>query len=373
MARAVVKEAKAASRTVPVHVSAKRVNLEPALLSFERSLYPTDALFFAVDDDGKATPVPIINKTTLGTQSQFQPDPLKVPETGNPQRVEAAFLPVGISKLRIEFNLAVTGSSLRPHSCDSPAFRDRLLNFTAAYAQADGFQTIGRRIAANIANGRWAWKNRILATTFEVNVKVLYPTPKTFRFDAFSLDSTSFDWIKGNKDVLELGDIIAASLAGKGVCRIQVVGLLDVGSGASVFPSQEFVDSEDNKTGVGKVLYSVQFGDCERCAAFHEQKIGAALRTIDTWHSGLTEGGVGHVQPSEPLAVNPYGQSREGFVVVRRGRKASGNASLYEILKHDLARLTQEMKTDGGDVTNDAHFAMANLIRGGVFGMKNSE
>jgi CRISPR-associated protein Csy3 len=356
----------------PAPVSAKRKRLEPALLSFEKSLYPTDAVFFAVDAGGKAAPVPVINKTTLGTQSQFQKDPSKVSEAGNPQRVEAAFLPIGVSKLRIEFNLAVTGSSLRPQSCDVPAFRDRLLKFTAAYAQADGFRTIGRRIAANIGNGRWAWKNRLLATTFEVDVKVLHPSPNTFRFDAFSLESTNFDWLEGNNKILELGDIIAASLAGKGVCRIQVAGVLDVGPAASVFPSQEFVDRDDNdKMAPGKVLYSVPVGDCERCAAFHEQKIGAALRTIDTWHSGFEEDGVGHVKASEPLAVNPYGQSREGFVVVRRGRKATGNASLYEILKDDLVGLSETMTS--GPVSGDAHFAMANLVRGGVFGMKNGD
>jgi CRISPR-associated protein Csy3 len=361
---------KAALKKAPAPVSAKRKKLEPALLSFEKSLYPTDAVFLAVDANGNATPVPVVNKTTLGTQSQFQEDPSNVPETGNPQRVQAAFLPIGVSKLRIEFNLAVTGSSLRPQSCDVPAFRDRLLKFTAAYAQADGFRTIGRRIAANIGNGRWAWKNRLLATTFEIEVKVLYPSAKTFRFDAFSLESTNFNWLEGNNEILELGDIIAASLAGKGVCRIQVAGVLDVGPAASVFPSQEFVDRDDNDK-LGKVLYGVQVGDCERCAAFHEQKIGAALRTIDTWHSGFEEDGVGHVKASEPLAVNPYGQSRESFVVVRRGRKATGNASLYEILKDDLVSLSEKMTS--GAVSGDAHFAMANLIRGGVFGMNNGD
>ena len=85
-------------------------------------------------------------------------------------------------------------------------------------------------------------------------------------------------------------------------------------------------------------------------AAMHSQKIGNALRTIDTWHPETAEVGA--------IAVEPYGS------VTNRGkayRQPKDNMDFYKlldgwVLKGKTPPLEQQ------------HYIMAMFIRGGVFG-----
>jgi CRISPR-associated protein Csy3 len=88
----------------------------------------------------------------------------------------------------------------------------------------------------------------------------------------------------------------------------------------------------------------------------HSQKIGNALRTIDTWYpKGETDDDLG------PIAVEPYGS------VTSQGkayRQPKDKADFYNLL--DAWVLKGKAPEIG-----DQHFVMATLIRGGVFGEKD--
>jgi len=87
--------------------------------------------------------------------------------------------------------------------------------------------------------------------------------------------------------------LIADGLTGKTHVLLQVTAFVCVGAGQEVFPSQELI--LDRELGQKrKTLY-----DVDKVAAIHSQKIGNALRTIDTWYEGADENG--------PIAVEPYG------------------------------------------------------------------
>ena len=90
----------------------------------------------------------------------------------------------------------------------------------------------------------------------------------------------------------------------------------------------------------------------------HSQKIGAALRHIDIWH--------GSEEHSAPIAVNPYGGIQETSTVLREPKTKK---SFYDIRARAEALLNAVESTQNvGDLSDDAHFVLANLVRGGVFG-----
>ena len=84
----------------------------------------------------------------------------------------------------------------------------------------------------------------------------------------------------------------------------------------------------------------------------HSQKLGNALRTVDTWYPGAGEGELG------PIAVEPYGSvTTQGHAY----RQPRDKMDFYTLLDTWLLK-------DQVPVAEQQHFVMATLIRGGVFG-----
>jgi len=141
-----------------------------------------------------------------------------------------------------------------------------------------------------------------------------------------------------------LAALIAAGLAGDSHVLLQVTAFVRVGAGQEVFPSQELVlDKAASKK--SKTLY-----DVDGVAAIHSQKIGNALRTVDTWYPEAVENG--------PIAVEPYGSvTTQG----RAYRQPKEKADFYNLL--DAWVLKDKAPTE-----DQQHFVIATLVRGGVFG-----
>jgi CRISPR-associated protein Csy3 len=336
---------------------AKRANSTglPSHLTYARSINPTSAVFYALQD-GVREPIRVISQTTLGVSADPM-DSAKMAErdyaSGNPQRVEIASLPPECDTLEIAFNVSITPSSHAPHACDIPAFRRLMIDYTRSFGAAGGYDELARRYAVNIANGRWAWRNRSLATDFTVEVALGRDrTPITF--DAFAFDLGTLAVPDGAEaDIQRIAAHIAAGLKGPRLSILKVRGRLTMAAGSNVWPSQEFTEKA-GATDVGKVLFKLPMNGHGEGTGYHEQKIGAALRMIDTWHKGLED-----VPAGKPLCANPYGQDRDAYLVVR-DIGAEGSPDFYTLLKKHVA----EGKTG---MTDDDYFVVANLIRGGVF------
>ena len=86
----------------------------------------------------------------------------------------------------------------------------------------------------------------------------------------------------------------------------------------------------------------------------HSQKIGNALRTIDTWYPDYQNG-----DPRlGPIAVEPYGSVT-----------SQGKAYRQPVEKRDFYHLLDNwLLKDQPPAEGDQHFVMATLVRGGVFG-----
>ena len=199
-----------------------------------------------------------------------------------------------------------------------------------------------------MANGRFLWRNRAGAESVEVQVSQLKngKAEKTWVFDALAHNLRALDTTA--EDVQSLATLLADGLAGTAHVLLQIIAFVRMGAGQEVFPSQELI-LDKGSAGKSKTLY--QIGDKgHEIAAIHSQKIGNAIRTIDNWYEGAGELG--------PIAVEPYGSVTTQGKAYRQPKQKQ---DFYTLLDNWLLN-------DKVPSTEEQHFVMAVLIRGGVFG-----
>ena len=330
-----------------------------SVLAFERKLDPSDAVFHAGRWDDRAQshawqPVTVRAKSVRGTISNRlkakDQDPAKLDaaiENPNLQTVDVAALSAEADTLKVQFTLRVLGGAGTPSACNSAAYQAKLLATVQGYVQQHGFGELARRYAANLANGRFLWRNRAGAEQVEVTVEQMQSgqAAHTWCFDALALNRRAVGAINTEaKGLDELGQVMAAGLAGSQHVLLRITAFVRQGAGQEVFPSQELILDKDS-AGKSKTLYHV-----DGVAAIHSQKIGNAIRTIDTWYEGAEELG--------PIAVEPYGSVTTQGKAYRQPKQKQDFYTLLDnwLLKDQVPPVEQQ------------HFVMAVLIRGGVFG-----
>jgi len=336
-----------------------------SVLAFERKLDPSDALLFAGkweqrSDSHKWSPITIREKAVRGTISNRlkakDSDPAKLDaaiENPNLQRVDVAMLPNDCDTLKVRFTLRVLGGAGIPSACNNSAYREKLNQIVKGYVQEKGFGELSRRYAINLANGRFLWRNRLGAEAIEVRVCIRdSDNEKSWDFNALKFGLRNFDVpATSNEDIKGLSTAIETGLKGDGYVLLDVVAFVRIGDGQEVYPSQELIldKGSSGKGQKSKTLYSIS-----GIAAMHSQKIGNALRTIDTWYPNANDpNSVG------PIAVEPYGSVT---TVGKAYRQPKEKADFYSLL--DAWATRNKVPAEDGS----QHFVMATLIRGGVFG-----
>jgi CRISPR-associated protein Csy3 len=331
-----------------------------SVLAFERKLDPSDALFHAgnwsernQDDNWQA--IGTTEKSVRGTISNRlktkDQDPAKLDaaiESPNLQTVDVASLPAQTDTLRVRFTLRVLAGTGTPSACNDADYQKALQATVAAYVQQHGFVTLASRYAHNLANGRFLWRNRIGAEQVEVHVRRLQngEAAQHWTFDALALSLHNLE--TRNTELDQLATLIADGLAGNQHVLLEVTAFVRLGSGQEVFPSQELI-LDRSKGSKSKTLYAVN-----KVAGIHSQKVGNALRTIDTWYP--------HAEELGPIAVEPYGS------VTTQGkayRQPKDKVDFYNLLDSWV------LKGNAPANVGDQHFVMAVLVRGGVFGEAN--
>lgn len=333
-----------------------------SVLAFERKLDPSDAVFHAGRWEDRAQsqvwqPITIRPKSVRGTISNRlktkDQDPAKLDaaiENPNLQTVDVAALPPQSDTLKVQFTLRVLGGAGTPSACNSATYQAKLLATVQGYVQQHGFGELARRYATNLANGRFLWRNRVGAESVQVTVEQMQDgkAVNTWSFDALALNTRAVGTINSEVNGLEeLSQTIAAGLTGSAHVLLQVTVFVRQGAGQEVFPSQELI-LDKASTGKSKTLY-----DVNGVAAIHSQKIGNAIRTIDTWYEGAEELG--------PIAVEPYGSVTTQGKAYRQPKQ---KLDFYTLLDNWLLK-------DQVPPVEQQHFVMAVLIRGGVFGDAN--
>jgi CRISPR-associated protein Csy3 len=337
---------------------------DATVLAFEKKLVPSDGYLYGTtweerhDPFATAVPLKLNEKSVRGTISNRlkaaqQNDPLKLNaevEKPNLQTVDACALTEHQDTLKLSFTLKVLGGVEKPSASNGPNFNASYPRMAQAYIDQEGFKELAKRYATNIANARYLWRNRVGAEKIEVVVDTGDNDKLIFDAKQFSLRDFNAD----NPALQKLADKIADALSGKlPYLLISVDAYALVGKAQEVYPSEELVLG-NGKGDKSKILYAVN-----GVAALHSQKIGNALRTIDTWYPGYEDSAIG----IGPIAIEPYGAVTNLGKAFRAPKDKADFYTLFDrfALGDKLADKTQE------------HYVMAVLVRGGVFGQSGKE
>ncbi|MEX1196709.1 MAG: type I-F CRISPR-associated protein Csy3 [Pseudohongiellaceae bacterium] len=330
-----------------------------SVLAFERKLDPSDALFSSGswDDRGNGEQWPAIKireKSVRGTISNRlktkEQDPAKLDasiENPNLQTVDVASVPNDRDTLRARFTLRVLGGAGHPSACNNADYQEQLKSAVEHYIGTHGFSELAHRYAVNLANARFLWRNRIGAESVEVRIRHLQEgtAAQEWIFDAYNFSLRDFSVpAEEQRRFNELSSVIEQGLSGEEYVLLEVVAYARVGDGQEVYPSQELI-LDRGRGDKSKTLYTVG-----EVAGMHSQKLGNALRTIDTWYPEAADMG--------PIAVEPYGSvTSQG----RAFRQPKAKMDFYNLLDNWILK-------DKVPDESQQHFVMATLIRGGVFG-----
>jgi CRISPR-associated protein Csy3 len=341
----------------------------PSILSFTRGLMITDGVMESLLDADVTRPILIERHGIAGTQNTATP-------TDNAtmiQITDSAKLDPSATALRIRFGLgffdlkdalyacSVKGKSAKDQkekAEEVKAFVAAALGFVDRAKSSNATLEIASRYARNIANARWTWRNRAMATT--ITVSVLVDGERTIEFnDALSIPLHTFGAY--SKQEQELAELINENLCGKANHRFDIAATLHFGirGAVEVYPSQNYLERKPR--GFARSLYHVRSNATPKPsddsimnfeskrflgqAALRDQKISNALRTFDTWFEEFADYG-------QAISVEPNGANLAADTFFR-GSKDSAFALAKQLDTLDPS-------------TNDGLFMIACLLRGGL-------
>lgn len=334
-----------------------------SVLAFEKKLVPSDGRMYGTTWEKRheqSSPLRLIEKSVRGTISNrpnkkdklaFEKDPAKLDakvENPNLQTVDVSSLGTGHDTLKLHFTLKVLGGVMFPSACNNAAFSQSYKAAARGYIGSRTFSELAKRYAMNIANARFLWRNRVGAENIEVHVKALNKDlAQSWQFDATKFNTRKFDI--NDKQLETLAEHIAAALSSEDdFLMLEITCFAKTGLAQEVYPSEELV-LDKGKGKKSKVLYSV-----DDIAAMHSQKIGNALRTIDTWYPEFEN----QETSAGPIAIEPYGAVTNLGKAYRTPRDKQDFYTFFD----KFARGEKLERIE------DEHYVMAVLVRGGVFG-----
>jgi len=333
---------------------AKNKNIA-SVLAFEKKLVTSDGYLYGTtwENKEKVTPLKLVEKSVRGTignrlKPAIKNDPLKLNaevEKANLQTVDSCALAPEQDTLKLSFTLKILGGLVEPSACNNAEFLETYQTAVRSYIAEKKFTELGRRYALNLANARFLWRNRVGVSEIEVKIKDLN-NDESWNFNAKKFTIRSME--NSDNEVLSLGKKIAQALASEDdFLMLEINCFAKIGKSQEVYPSEELVlDKGQSKK--SKILYAVN-----DIASMHSQKIGNALRSIDTWYSEFNE-----TSGAGAIAIEPYG------AVTNMGRAFRTPKD-----KQDFYTFFDKFaRGEALDRVEDEHYVMAVLVRGGVFG-----
>lgn len=338
----------------------------PSVLSFQRGTIVTDGVMSSIipgPQSGTETlqPVRVIRHGIRGVLSQKDKD-----SASNVQRTESAKTSMNAIGLDVTFSFRTIPATELLFGCSDMSYREAVAGFIDRFFKVGvpEFDEVCRRYARNILNGRWLWRNRVLGSP-QVTVRnkdIAYVSGEEvgMRFENYT-----------DHEIALARDVIAAGLLNWNA-PVTVHGriLFGFAGEVEVFPSQNMVT--DKPDGFARSLYKIEMlsrqdflsimgsarndaGDFAAdmidmgVAALRDQKIGNAIRTIDTWHSA-----------GKPIPVEPNGANLEDNMLYHTDDGMDVKKLLSEI---------DEIKP-GPVFDPRAAYLIALFVRGGVFSEK---
>ncbi len=359
----------------------------PGVLAFQRGLVISDAeLFNEIDGEYEGYPVFVVRHGIRGTQNVNKEGAKEglgdtvtsgdtnlrpvsnIQQTDSAKmdrRADALIVRFAIRFLDLKGSLFACAPSKKDTDNEVAALRNSVEHFIERAKSSSGLDEVSCRIARNIANARWLWRNRLIASAITVTVHT--ENQEISSFDALQIPLNQFDNYSDSERAV--AQVIAAGLRGHELAALTVAARVEFGvrGGIEVFPSENYIekpkgdkgDKGDKRLkGFARSLY--QLGQPEQSkledgprvmgrAAIRDQKISNALRTIDTWYPDFAERG-------RPIPIEPNGANLDAQCFFRPKQK--DGVSAFNL----MTRLNEI-----DPASEIGMFLTACLIRGGVY------
>ena len=193
-----------------------------SVLAFEKKLVPSDGIMYGTtweNRNSQATPLKLQEKSVRGTisnrlkKSEEGKIDAKI-ESANLQTVDSCALLPEQDTLKLNFTLKVLSGVENPSACNHEGFNQTYTEAVQGYMSDQGFSEVANRYAANLANGRFLWRNRVGCEEIEVNIQVLNKgSEQSWRFQSQNMDIRNFENL--SDEVTALGGLIADTLSGR--------------------------------------------------------------------------------------------------------------------------------------------------------------
>jgi len=361
----------------------------PSVLAFNGKLRPTEGLMYGCrwEDKDKIldpreknrsflAPVEVHDITVRGTMGvakksakSDQPGADLDLKNANIQRVDSAHLPQSCDSLVLTYGLVVLPRAGLPHACDIPSFTGKCETLHKLYREKKGYERLAQLYAGQILSRAPLWRNGYASAVHlhvtekgkELEEGKDYEPLASYEDHINPQQSNDLIRTVTGQDALaqRLAQTFGADEAFESAL-LTITCIAQILPGAEIYPSEEFIQKMGSakKGDKGKTLatHDVIWQDRKlRQAVMHPQKIGNALRQIDSWYP--------EAETLGPIAVEPLGASQKYYRAFRSGK--DGGASFESLLKtmDHIITLAEKGEPDG-----DLDFFMACTIRGGVQG-----
>jgi len=336
----------------------KTIKKLPSVMAMQRLMLVTDGEFSAKCDDGVTRPV-YVERITVRA-ANMPADKKKEKKDGGTvaiQTVETAKLPCNAKALNVSFGMRMIDMKHSITSClangtndkdiDANDIKSKINDFIENVKESESMNDVMLRYAHRVLSGSWLWRNLVLSDNISIKIE---RSGDSVNFDeVMDIDPDSFENYSDAHH--KLAEWLLDGIRGESTDFINVTATIETGiGGLEVYPSQSFPSNDSGN--VSKVLYKKfvgKVGGSETIlgqAAFRDQKISNAIRTIDTWY------------PSEednvtPIPVEPYGACLSDDTFYRL-KDNSGAKALENVEITDME-------------SDEAKYLAALIIRGGVF------
>lgn len=346
----------------------------PSVLAFRRGMVITDGLMTSIVDKAeKGPPVRVIRHGIRGVNNSPTLDRHGEIQVANVQRTESAKTSPNAIGLRVDWSIRTIHKRHLLASCSDHAFAKELHGFIDRFFRrgVPEFDEVCLRYSRCIFRGAWLWKNELLG---DVSVEARFDGTHGKRICASpgTRQQGFMDYTEDEKSLA--ADVIATGLLdGSSDTFAEITGRVMFGfqGAVEVFPSQNMVTGTPK--GFARSLYKVNplsrhemldilrtedgddagefMGDMIDMGwgAIRDQKIGNAIRTIDTWYPDYEKIGV-------PIPIEPSGENLDRNRLFREGKHGA---------KALLRRI--EAMQPSATFNPEAAYLIAILIRGGVF------
>ena len=336
-------------------------------LSYVRSLSPGKAVFFYKTSSSDFMPLQIEVTKISGQKSGFseaygknasiknlEPQDLAY---RNPHTVDMCYVPPNINELFCRFSLRVEANSLEPTNCNDRKVRQWLSRLAENYKKNSGYDELAKRYTMNLLMGAWLWRNQ---HTNGTKIEVVTSNGNSYVIDDARLLSWNGRWRDKDKECLdELSKEFSAALSDPSIYwNIDVTATLKTSFCQEVHPSQKFTEKVQQGESSRQYATTIDPKSEQYAVCFQSVKIGAALSFIDDWWND---------EGDKRLRVHEYGADKDYLIAQRHPMTKKDFYSLIEKTALFVRYLKRNSLEDKTKISNDIHYVMAVLCKGGMF------